>query len=62
MTKPVCVHPPERLYTWFARDDRLPSGMTVCVGCCQCGAILKGQANYEDANFIGEVIPCDSSL
>lgn len=31
-----CIHPPSRLYTWFARDG------VFCIGCCQCGAVLKG--------------------
>ena len=41
----TCTHPPEKLYTWFARDDNQPSGMMVCVGCCQCGAILRGSTS-----------------
>lgn len=32
----ICKHPPGRLYAWFARDGVL------CVGCCACGAVLKG--------------------
>ena len=31
-----CTHPTERLYTWTAFDN------TLCAGCCDCGAVLKG--------------------
>lgn len=31
-----CPHPPARLYSWTAYDG------TICVGCCDCGAILAG--------------------
>ena len=34
----TCAHPPKRLYSWRARDN------TLCVGCCDCGAILSGAA------------------
>ena len=33
---PVCKHPPERVYAWRASDGVL------CIGCCECGAVLKG--------------------
>ena len=32
----TCKHPPERLFAWRAYDD------TLCVGCCECGEVLKG--------------------
>ena len=34
----LCPHPPERLYAWVAYDG------TLCVCCCDCGKILKGEA------------------
>ncbi|MCI0547059.1 MAG: hypothetical protein L0027_07220, partial [Candidatus Rokubacteria bacterium] len=33
--KPKCEHPPKRLYAWTAAG-------VICVGCCECGAILAG--------------------
>ncbi len=33
--KAPCKHPPTRLYSWLADD-------VLCVGCCDCGAILLG--------------------
>lgn len=38
---PTCKHPPTRLYTWFAYDGVL------CIGCCDCGAVLAGAANLD---------------
>lgn len=38
----MCNHPPNRLYSWFARDDTTPTGTILCVTCRDCGAILKG--------------------
>jgi len=36
-----CPHPPQRLFTWFALD--LAGKRTIlCVGCCACGAVLRG--------------------
>lgn len=34
----ACKHPPARLFAWTAHDE------TLCVACCDCGAILKGAA------------------
>lgn len=36
----ICKHPPERLYAWYARDDRI--GRVLCVCCCECGKVLVG--------------------
>ncbi len=41
---PTCTHPPARLYSWWARDDRLPHGGLLCVVCLACRAILRGGA------------------
>jgi len=38
-----CKHPPERLFSWFAWDG------TLCIGCCDCGEILKGSTENEEA-------------
>jgi hypothetical protein len=35
-TAAACKHPPERLHSWTAADG------VVCVGCCECGALLAG--------------------
>jgi len=35
-TETGCKHPPKRLYSWIAADG------TLCVGCCECGAVLAG--------------------
>lgn len=43
-----CQHPPERLYTWFARDDTMAGGQALCVACCDCGAVLQGGAGLLD--------------
>lgn len=38
--KATCNHPPHRQFAWFAISlDGM--GETLCVGCCQCGKILK---------------------
>jgi hypothetical protein len=37
MKKKPCKHPPQRLWAWTAYDG------TLCVACCDCGAILKGE-------------------
>jgi len=34
----TCQHPSRRLYSWTAADG------TLCVGCCDCGAVLAGAA------------------
>lgn len=39
-----CKHPATRLYGWFARDDSAPQGRVWCVACCNCGAVLTGEA------------------
>lgn len=31
-----CKHDPKKLYTWNAYDG------TLCIACCECGAVLKG--------------------
>lgn len=31
----LCAHPARRLYAWYA-------GSTLCICCCECGAVLKG--------------------
>lgn len=36
-----CPHPPTRLHSWYARDDRATAPV-LCVACSQCGAILRG--------------------
>jgi hypothetical protein len=41
---PRCHHPAPRLYTWFARDDRLPAGRVLVVCCLDCHAVLRGAA------------------
>jgi hypothetical protein len=33
-----CTHPEERLFAWWAYDGSL------CVCCCECGAVLQGAA------------------
>lgn len=32
-----CPHPPRRNFAWFAYDG------TLCVGCSECGEVLKGE-------------------
>lgn len=34
-----CTHPATRLYAWHAYDG------TLCVCCCDCGAVLSGAAD-----------------
>jgi hypothetical protein len=34
----ACQHPARRLYSWRALDG------TLCVACCDCGAVLAGAA------------------
>lgn len=40
-----CGHPPERLYSWLARDDTAPGGQVLVVACSDCGAVLQGGAS-----------------
>jgi hypothetical protein len=42
--EPPCPHPGPRLYTWFARDDRLPAGRVLVVCCLDCHTVLRGAA------------------
>lgn len=45
MKSKPCQHPPKRLYSWFVPAKNTKDGKdTLCVCCCQCGAILKGAA------------------
>jgi hypothetical protein len=46
-----CLHPPNRLFAWYARDDGVVrkkkdrgagSGQVLCVACCDCGQVLEG--------------------
>ena len=37
-----CKHPPERYYCWTAWDG------TLCIGCCDCGEVLRGAYDYEE--------------
>ena len=39
-----CKHPPHRLYSWEAFDG------TICVGCCECGSVLRGAMSAEELN------------
>jgi len=43
--KRECKHPPERVYCWAARDDRVPGGRVMCAACCDCGKVLAGGAD-----------------
>lgn len=36
-----CSHPAHRNYAWVASDGVL------CVGCCQCGAVLRGASDVQ---------------
>ncbi len=36
MAETQCPHPVTRRFSWFAYDD------TLCVACCDCGAVLAG--------------------
>lgn len=36
---PGCSHSPDKLFTWWARDDTAPDGQHLCVA-CNCGAVL----------------------
>lgn len=36
-----CVHRAERLYSWFAFNSSTGESDIQCVGCCDCGSILK---------------------
>jgi hypothetical protein len=38
----ACAHPPTRTYAWRAYDG------TLCIGCCDCGAVLAGSATREE--------------
>lgn len=45
MPEQPCTHPPTRQFAWFARDIH---GDILCVGCCECGEVLKGGATLDD--------------
>jgi len=38
-----CTHPPQRIYAWWAYDG------TLCAACCDCGAVLAGAADADEA-------------
>lgn len=46
-----CQHPAARLFAWLARDDTAPGGQVLCVGCCDCGAVLAGGAELEEVQL-----------
>ncbi len=48
-----CPHPVRRLYAWLAYDD------TLCVACCDCGAVLRGGASLHDDPDPGATGPAD---
>jgi hypothetical protein len=41
-TRGGCRHPASRLWCWQAHD--LAHGLVWCVACCDCGAVLRGEA------------------
>lgn len=52
-----CKHPPDRLFAWYARDDRVvrkhpdrgaKSGQVLCIACCECGEVLEGGEPLEE--------------
>lgn len=47
MKAKTCLHPISRQYTWFAYGD---TGLldTLCICCCDCGAVLQGAASGPD--------------
>jgi len=44
MPKVTCKHDPRRLYAWYATGDDGTPRAVLCVGCCDCGAVLRGAA------------------
>lgn len=48
--EPNCKHPPEKLYSWFAYNHETGKNDFRCVGCKQCGEILRGRAGLEARN------------
>lgn len=42
MDKESCKHPPHRLYSWWAFNHLTGKNDILCVGCCECGKVLKG--------------------
>jgi hypothetical protein len=50
MTNNTCTHPPTRLFSWHVDG-------VLCVGCCECGEILRGAyvlENETDVPLIDE--------
>jgi hypothetical protein len=47
MTETPCPHPPQRLYAWHAFNYRTGKNDILCVACCDCGAVLEGNAAAE---------------
>lgn len=47
-TEGGCAHPAERLHAWWAYDG------TLCVACCDCGAVLAGAADDVPEGVPGE--------
>jgi hypothetical protein len=39
-----CSHPIRRHSCWTARDDTVPSGVVLCIACCDCGQVLGVRA------------------
>lgn len=38
-----CEHPPEQLFSWFARDDTVKDGQVLVTSCKECGEVLSGE-------------------
>lgn len=43
-----CPHPPKRLFAWFVDNPKIKGGQTLCVACCDCGAVLLGEWMEEE--------------
>ena len=40
--KKYCLHPSRKLYAWFAFNHLNGKTDILCIGCCECGEIIKG--------------------
>jgi len=41
-----CSHPVTRRFSWWAYNYKTDKHDILCVGCCECGKILQGEAAF----------------
>lgn len=60
---PTCLHPPIRLYSWWAYNLITNKNDWLCISCCACGTSLQGSNDEYEAYLqrAGIHVPGDPS-